>query len=163
MDGILTVHVVGGVALLATGVGAALAPKGRHSVHPVVGRVYVALLVVVLVTGMVIGARRPGVSPFEVATPPTLVMGLVGFFAARRPLRRRLGSAWKRWHIAGMGGSLIGVVTASTFQVVPRVAGTSAAVLVLTWVLPTLVGSALIARAIAREAAPGRVRAAPGG
>lgn len=153
MDGILVVHVFGGVALLATGVVAALAPKRRRSTHPRVGRVYVVLLVVVLVTGMVVGARRPGLTPFEIATPPTLTMGLVGFLAARRPLRHRLGGAWKRWHISGMGGSLIGVVTASALQVVPRLVGASPVTLVLTGVVPTVVGSAVIARVVTREVA----------
>jgi hypothetical protein len=153
MDGTLVVHVVGGVGLLVAGAAAALAPKRRRSPHPLLGRVYVGLLVVVLVTGMVIGARRPGLSPFEIATPPTLVMGLVGFAAARGPLRRRLGRAWRRWHITGMGGSLIGVVTASAFQVVPRIAGTSPTTLALIWILPTVIGSVLIARAVARELA----------
>lgn len=161
MDGLVLGHVVGGVALLAAGVAAALAPKRRRSRHPVAGRTYVVLLVLVLVGGMVIGARRPGLSAFEVATPPTLVLGLVGFAAARWPLRRWLGRRWKAWHIVGMGSSLIGVVTASAFQVVPRVAGappaeTGPLLAALIWAVPTLVGSVLIARAVATHGAGAR-------
>lgn len=152
MDGVTAGHAIGGAVLLSLGVAATLAPKRRQrSPHRRIGQSYLVLLVGVLTSGMVIGARHPGLSLFEVATPPTLLLGLTGFAAARGPLRRRLGGAWKAWHIAGMGGSLIGVVTATGFQVVPRLAGTHPVTMTLLWVAPTVVGSVLIRRATARH------------
>src|SRR5204863_9016280 len=58
---------------------------------------------------------------------------------------------WLAWHIGGMGGSFIGVVTAGLFQFVLRAAPASPIVITLTFALPTIVGSVLIARAVERR------------
>lgn len=147
MTSVVSVHAVGGTLLLVLGVTAAVAPKRRRrSPHVTAGTVYVGILVVTLVTGMVVGLRNPGVTLFEVATPPTLVMGLAGWAAARYRPRD-----WLAKHIAGVGGSLIGVVTAAGFQVVPRVVELDVAVATALWVVPTTVGSLLIRRAVVRR------------
>jgi uncharacterized membrane protein YeaQ/YmgE (transglycosylase-associated protein family) len=95
--------------------------------------------VLTLSTGLFIGSRHSGLTLFEVATPPTFALGLLGWLAGRS---RRKG--WLRWHIVGMAGSYIGVVTAFGFQAVPR------SLWPVWWLLPTAIGSAMIARSTRR-------------
>lgn len=140
------VHVPLGVALVVLGTAITLRPKTVLSGHPRLGTVYIGLLTVVLTTGMVIGASHPGVSAFEVATPPTLAAGWAGWWAARRSARRWLGRSWREWHVRGMAGSFIGVVTATLFQTVGRVVPQTAVVVTVLFMLPTIVGSVIIAR-----------------
>jgi peptidoglycan/LPS O-acetylase OafA/YrhL len=145
------VHAAAGTVLLALGVLAALSPKRRRrSPHRRFGQAYVLLLIVVLPTGMVIGAHDPALSLFELATPPTLLLGLAGWSAGRARPRRWWGQPWRTWHIAGMGGSLIGVITATAFQVVPRLVEITPVIAMALWSVPTIVGSVLIARATRR-------------
>lgn len=144
-------HATLGTLLVLAGAAASLSPKRRRrSAHRRVGQVYMALLVTVLPTGMILGAANPGVTLFEIATPPTLLLGLAGWWAGRTRPARFLGRPWRVWHIAGMGGSLIGVVTATAFQVVGRLVGMHPPVVLALWLVPTVVGSVLIARAQAR-------------
>lgn len=148
---LVLVHSLAGTLLLVAGVAASVSPKRRRrSPHRVLGLGYVGLLVLVLPSGLAIGMTNPGLTLFEIATPPTLAMGLAGWWAGRARPIRFLGQPWRVWHIAGMGGSLIGVVTATAFQVVPRVLDLGAGGTVALWVVPTVVGSVLIGRAQAR-------------
>lgn len=52
-----------------------------------------------------------------------------------------------------MGGSYIGVVTATAFQTLGRLVGDSAIATILIFALPTLIGTPLIAPAIERRLA----------
>lgn len=139
MDLLLMFHVSVGLMLLLLGLVALAGRKSRRARHPAFGNGYFAALVLTLSTGLLIGSRHPGITLFEVATPPTFALGLVGWLAGR--WRRR---GWLRWHIVGMAGSFIGVVTAFGFQAVPR------SLWPLWWILPTVIGSALIARSTRR-------------
>jgi len=139
MDLLLPFHVSVGLVLLLLGLFALAGRKSRLGRHPTVGNAYFAALVLTLSTGMVIGGRHAGLTLFEIATPPTFALGLVGWLAGR--WRRR---GWLRWHIVGMAGSYIGVVTAFGFQAIPR------SLWPIWWLVPTAVGSALIARATRR-------------
>jgi len=139
MDLLLPFHVSVGLVLLLLGLVALVGRKSRRARHPAVGTGYFVALVLTLSTGLLIGSRHPGLTLFEIATPPTFVLGLVGWLAGRS---RRQG--WLRWHIMGMAGSYIGVVTAFGFQAVPR------SLWPVWWLLPTAIGSALIARSTRR-------------
>jgi hypothetical protein len=139
MDPLLLFHVSVGLVLLVLGLVAILGRKSRRARHPLIGTGYFAALVATLSTGLLIGSRHPGLTLFEVATPPTFALGLLGWVAGR--LR---SAGWLRWHIVGMAGSYIGVVTAFGFQAVPR------NLWPVWWVLPTAMGSLLIARATRR-------------
>jgi hypothetical protein len=151
MNGASVLHSVLGVSLLVVGLLTILAPKRRHrSPHPTIGRVYFVLLAGTLGSGMVVGARDPAISPFEIVTPPTFLLGLVGILAARRR-RPWLGRPWLEWHIVGQGGSYIGVVTAALFQVVPRLVEPSPLLSVLLGVVPSVIGTVLIRRAVSRR------------
>jgi hypothetical protein len=139
MDLLLVFHVSVGLLLLTLGAVALLGRKSRRARHPLVGNAYFAALTLTLSTGLVIGLRHPGLTLFELATPPTFALGLMGWWAGR--VRRE---GWLRRHIAGMAGSYIGVITAFGFQAMPR------SLWPIWWVLPTVVGSLLIARATRR-------------
>ena len=152
MSFIIAFHAVTATALLVTGFLVLRAPKRRRGRHGRLGDVYFWLLAVALGSAMVVGAREPALSPFEIATPPTFALGLGGYLLAKRRPK-----GWLQWHIAGQGGSYIGVVTATMFQIVPRITPDSAVIYALIWALPTIVGSLLIARATARRV--GTVRA----
>jgi hypothetical protein len=153
---VIVVHGLLGTALLVVGFLALRAPKRRNGRHGRLGNAYFALLVTCLPLGMVIGSRHAGLSAFEIATPPTLAMGLVGWVAMRRRPRRFLGRPWIAAHVGGMGGSYIGVVTASSFQSFGRLAPDSVVAAVVIFALPTLVGAPLIGGAIARRTPAGR-------
>lgn len=134
-------HAAAGLLLLGLGALALTARKSKTSRHPRVGEAYFWTLVVTLTTAMVVGLQDPTWSLFEVMTPPTFVLGLLGYvMAKRRPPN------WLRWHIIGQGGSYIGVVTAFAFQVFPRVLPPSPLLTVAYWLVPTLIGTVLIVR-----------------
>ncbi len=141
MHTLLIVHASLGLLLLGLGGVALAGRKSRRARHPLVGTAYFWLLTSVLASAMLLGQRHAGWSLFEIMTPPTFALGLTGYLMARlRP------TGWLRWHISGMAGSYIGVVTAFGFQLVPR------AWFVYWWILPTVVGTALIVRAQRRVA-----------
>ena len=153
MSWIIAFHAVTATALLVTGLVVLSAPKRRKGRHGRAGDVYFWLLAVALGSGMVVGARHAELSPFEIATPPTFALGLLGYvMVKRRP------SGWLPWHIAGQGGSYIGVVTATLFQIVPRITPDSAVIYMLIWALPTIVGTVLISRATARRRLEAQLR-----
>lgn len=143
---VASVHGLASLALLVLGTAIATRPKGRRAGHPLLGRIYVAGMVPSLALAMVAGARDPGISVFEVITPPLTAALLLGWWAGTSGGRRRLGAAWVRVHASGMGGSLIGLYSAGTIQVVQRLAGDDTPLLALAFV-PTIVGSPLIRRA----------------
>jgi hypothetical protein len=151
LTAVIVAHAALGTALLVVGFLALRAPKRARSAHGRLGTVYFALLFTCLPLGLVIGAQHAGLSAFEVATPPTLAFGLVGYAAKHRRPRPLLGQPWIVAHLSGVGGSYIGVVTAGAFQTFGRIAPDSAVAAVVIFALPTLVGSPLIARAIARR------------
>ena len=147
-------HAVVAAGLVVLGLLALTSRKSKHSLHPRVGEVYFWVLVVALGSGMLVGGHNPGISVFEIATPPTLLLGLLGYVMVKRKPRRWLGRSWLYWHIFGQGGSYIGVVTATSFQTVPRLLTLAPPILrppdvlliVALFALPTIVGTILIRR-----------------
>ena len=116
------VHGLGGAALVVIGALALTAPKRRNdSLHTRWGEIYVWLLTATLGLGLVIGLDDPGLSVFEIVTPPTFAFGLVGYLTAKRR-GRILGLPWTCIHIPAQGGSYIGVITATSFQTLGNLA-----------------------------------------
>lgn len=144
----VVIHTVLGLLLLAVGAALMFGPK-RRGWHTVLGEVYHWLLLGTCAGGMLIGLRNPGISPFEAVTPPTYLLGLLGYLAGkvRRPV---LGKPWLLWHIVGQGGSYIGVWTAFAFQAVPSSLLPWPYRLWILMSLPSIVGGVLIARAVER-------------
>ena len=132
---LLIVHIAAGTAGLVLGpVG--LAVTDRFSWQPRVVAVYQASVVLLCFTALGLVILKPqlwGLALIAVAT----LGAVVGAWVVRR--RRRPG--WASRHVRLMGGSYISLATA--FLVV-NVGGPVA------WVLPSLVGSPLIARAVRR-------------
>jgi hypothetical protein len=148
-------HAVISVGLVSLGLLALITRKSRHSPHPRIGEAYFWVLVVALGSGLLVGAQNPGISVFEIATPPTLLFGLLGYVMVKRKPRRWLGRPWLYWHIFGQGGSYIGVVTATSFQTVPRLLELAPPALqppapllvVALFAIPSVTGTLLIRRA----------------
>ena len=139
-------HASAGLVLLVLGLLALTARKNRTSRHTRVGEVYFWLLIATLSSGMLVGLEHwPRVTVFEIVTPPTLLLGLLGYVMAKRRPKQ-----WLRWHIFGQGGSYIGVVTAFAFQAFPTFLPPSPVLTTAYWLLPTLIGSVLIARTTAK-------------
>src|ERR1043166_6869563 len=96
LTAVIVVHAALGTALLVVGFLALRAPKRARSRHGRAGSVYFALLFTCLPLGLVIGAHHAGLSAFEVATPPTMAFGAMGWLAKRRRPPPFLGRAWLR-------------------------------------------------------------------
>jgi hypothetical protein len=149
---VLGVHVVTGVAAVVAGLFAALARK-RAGRHPRAGRMYLVALGVVAVTvaGLAV-LRWPHDVHLLVLGVTALALG-VGGYAARR--RRRPG--WARRHIVGMGGSYVVLLTAFYVDNGPQLPLWQLLPTWALWVLPAGVGAPVIAAALRRHRALGRV------
>lgn len=147
MDPVLAIHIAAGGLGLVLLTPVLVARKRRRGWHGRLGRVLVGLAMVVAVTALWLVAQRPsellGLGILGVLTGLWAGGGL--WVAARRP---RLPGGWLRWHIPLMGSAAIAFVTAFAVQVLD---GHLAA-----WIVPSLVGSPLINRAVVRWTVPGR-------
>ncbi len=137
---LLSAHITAGSLGLLVGP-LAMAAKKRPGAHPRLGLAYQALVAVLAVSavGMVVMAPAR-LWPFAVIALATELAALGGW-AARR--RRRPG--WLVWHVSLMCGSYVSFVTA--FLVVNWSSP-------LAWLLPTVIGSPLIAVAARRAGGP---------
>src|SRR5215210_823297 len=118
MQVVIALHAAGGIAAFALGM-TALRARKRRGRHTNAGEIYTWVMLPVLATGVIIGTRDPAISPFEIAVFPTAIPLGIGYLAGKERARW-LGRPWFAWHIGGMGGSFIGVVTAGMFQVIGR-------------------------------------------
>ena len=150
---LIVAHAAAGIAAFALGAFALRARK-RRGRHTRAGDAYFWVMVPLLVSGIAIGAGDPAISPFEIAVIPTGGPLLLGYWAGKRRPRKFLGQSWLTLHIAGMGGSFIGVVTAGAFQSVYPLLPDHALTMTATFALPALVGTALIVRATNKRAQP---------
>lgn len=135
----LSLHIVAGTAGLLVGPAAMLAPK-RGGRHPQLGLVYQAIVALLACSAIGLVALSPArLWPFAAIAVATEAAALGGWF-----VRRRHRPGWLPVHVSFMCGSYVSFVTA--FLVVNWHSP-------LAWILPTVVGSPLIAVA-ARRAAP---------
>lgn len=146
---VLGLHVVAGTIGLLLAGPVVLTPK-RRGPHTVLGRLYVGALAVMCATAVLLGladpARLAGLLGIAVGTAAA---GAVGLAVARwRHRFRRLPGGWLVWHLNAMGSSVIAFVTAFAVQMTGGH--------VLAWIVPTLVGSPLIARHTAALTRAGR-------
>jgi uncharacterized membrane protein len=131
-------HVAAGVTGLAVGPAAMLVPKGR--LHARLGIAYQVAVLVLTTTAVGLVLSDPGrLAALGVIAALTEAAALGGWVLARR---RPQG--WRPWHIRLLAGSYVSVVTAFLVVQWPHP---------VAWVLPTLVGSPLIAWASARAKA----------
>jgi len=138
------VHIVAGMVSVATGVVAILSRKGRRT-HIVFGRIYVAAVGVLFATMVILATIRwPHDNHLAVLGLIALVVTILGYVN-----RRRHGADWL--HILAMGSSFVVVLTAfyvdngrflPLWNLLPPWT---------LWVIPSIVGAPLIARAILRR------------
>ena len=134
---VLVVHVIAGSTGLVLGPIAMRAAE-RRGLHTAVGSAYHWAMLTVGLSAVALAAFDPaGLWWFVPIAIGSYAGAAVGRWAARaKP------PGWLEWHVRGVGGSYIALVTA---LVVVNVQGTW-----LAWVLPTLVGTPLIELAVAR-------------
>jgi hypothetical protein len=137
-DTVLVLHILAGTAGLVLGPLAMLAPK-RRGRHTRVGTLYFVAMNGVCFSAAVLAvsdwARIWWFLPIAVFS---YFWAALGFWAVKR---RPLG--WLALHVIGQGGSYIALTTALLVVNV-------GADVPLAWALPTLIGSPLIGRVVAR-------------
>ena len=141
------VHIAAGIVSVASGIVAMLSRKGGR-VHILFGRIYVGGIAALFVTMVILAAIRwPHDNHLAVLGLIAFVATLLGFIN-----RRRHGA--DRWHILAMGVSYVVMLTAfyvdngpflPLWELLPRW---------MLWVIPSIVGAHLIARAIIRRTRP---------
>lgn len=138
-------HMLLAFVLFGLGAVVLIRRKSRRARHPLLGTIYFWMLTVVLGTGFIVGViHHPGEwTVFQVVTPPTWFSGLIGYVVARTRSAPILGRPWLWWHISGTTGSFIGVVSAFTFQIVPRFVphADPNAVIAALMIVPSIIGS----------------------
>lgn len=142
MNQVLIVHIVaGGLGLLLVPV-VTRSRKRRGGLHVWAGRVFASLALLVAATALVRVAAAPGeLLGLGVLGVLTGVWSAGGWWVARA--RPTLPGGWRVWHLNLMGSAAIGFVTAFVVQVADGH--------VLAWILPSVVGSVVIARATTRH------------
>lgn len=142
----LTLHIAAGAVCLLVGLVALLAAK-RKGLHTVLGETYHASYVLVFLSAVILSLLNwPELAHLFFIGIFSYGLALIGYVARKR---RRPG--WLGWHISGLVGSYIGVLTAVLVTNGPNLPGFQALPPILYWFLPTVVGSPLIARTVARH------------
>ena len=105
---------------------AAPLPGGARALprHRALGRVYGCAWLVLGATGAWLGARRPGVSAFELLNAIGLTLVAAGTLVGAVPaVRRRLGAGWFRLHVRLMLSSTAFLVVATANQILSHLVG----------------------------------------
>lgn len=139
----MTIHIVCGGCALAFGPVAMYARK-LPGLHTVAGEIYHWLFVGIFISACILAALDwPRLWWFVPLAGFSYAFALLGYLAAK--LR---WNHWLRFHLAGQGGSYIAMTTAVLVVNLGRN-------IWWVWILPTIIGSPLIAW-ITREVALGR-------
>lgn len=137
-------HVVAGIVSVAAGLVAILSRKGGR-VHILFGRIYVGGIAALFATMVVLAAIRwPHDNHLAILGLIALVASLFGFFNRRRHRA-------DPWHIAAMGISYVAMLTAFYVDNGPFLPLWNLLPPWALWVIPSIVGAPLIARAIVRR------------
>lgn len=138
---LLALHVAAGSAGLLLVAPVLLVPK-RRGWHPMLGRAYLACTGLLCATAYgLVGYDAGRLWPFALISTGTLACAGGGlWFALRRP------PGWMSVHLSLMSSSAISFITAFALQMTDFNP--------LAWILPTAIGTPLIARRAARAAVP---------
>jgi uncharacterized membrane protein len=138
------IHIAAGLGSVIAGIVAMLSRKGGR-VHIRFGRIYVAGIATLFATMVVLAAIRwPHDTHLAVIGLIALVAVVIGFFN-----RRRHGS--DSVHLLAMGVSYIAMLTAFYVDNGPFLPGWSLLPSWMLWVLPSLIGAPIIARALTKR------------
>jgi hypothetical protein len=146
----LAVHVIAGLTAVATGAAAALTRKGS-SRHVRAGRWFYRAISVVFATAAILAAMRWRQDYY------LFIIGAAAFAAAtigyQHRRRRRPGDTG---HIAGMGTGYVAMLTAFYVDNGPHLPLWDHLPALAFWLLPSVIGAPVIARAVlrGRHAAP---------
>lgn len=143
-DAVLALHIAAGGVGLFAGPVAGLARKAR-GLHTVAGWTYQTCVVVLTATTAVLVALDPDLWPFLLIAVATQAAA-----AAAVIVRRRRRGGWLPLHVQFVLGSYVSFVTAFTVNTVGGLA---------SWLVPSAVGTVLVAVATARVARTQRATA----
>jgi hypothetical protein len=147
---VLTLHVAAGAAILILGPIAMFSAK-RRGRHTRVGDVYHWVFFVLFVTAVGLALLNwDEVWWLALVGVGSYAFALLGFASAKRRWHE-----WVQWHVIGQGGSYIAAVTALLVVNWGDLTGSVGREAILPWLLPTLVGTPLIAW-LTLEVAAGR-------
>jgi hypothetical protein len=145
----LAIHVLAGVTAVASGAIAAIARKGSPQ-HIGAGRWYYRAITVVFVTAAVLAAMRWRQDHY------LFILGALAFTAATIGYQhRRRHRPGDTPHIAGMGTAYVTMLTAFYVDNGPHLPLWDRLPTLTFWLLPSVIGAPVIARAIIRA---GRAR-----
>ncbi len=143
----LAVHVLAGLTAVVTGAVAALVRKGSPR-HIRAGRWYYLAITVVFVTATVLAALRWRQDYY------LFIIGAVAFTAATIGYQhRRRHRPGDTGHIAGMGIAYVAMLTAFYVDNGPHLPVWDRLPAFMFWLLPSVIGAPIIARAIIRARA----------
>jgi hypothetical protein len=153
---VLAVHVIAGLAAVATGAIAALARKGSPR-HIRAGRWYYRAITVVFATATVLAAMRWRQDSYLFG------IGAVAFTAATIGYQhRRRHRPGNTGHIAGMGIGYVAMLTAFYVDNGPHLPLWDRLPTIAFWLLPTVIGAPIITRALIHaQHQSGQVRSGP--
>jgi uncharacterized membrane protein len=138
------IHIAAGLISVAAGLVAMLSRKGGR-VHVAFGRIYLGGIVTLFASMVVLAIIRwPHDNHLAVLGLIALVATLYGFIN-----RRRRGA--DRWHILAMGSSYVVMLTAFYVDNGPFLPVWNLLPPWALWIIPSIVGAPLIARAIIRR------------
>jgi len=139
-NAVQTVHITAGVAGLVLGPLAMFAPK-RQGTHTRIGEAYHWVMLTVCASAGVLAVLDwPRLWWFLLIAAGSYAFALRGYLAAKR--------RWPGWllaHVGGQGGSYIAMMTALLVVNWRSLTGVSGISSPLPWVLPTVVGSLILA------------------
>jgi len=140
----LAIHVIGGIAAVASGAIAALARKGSPR-HIRAGRWYYGAITVVFITATILAAMRWR-QDYQL-----FILGTIAFAAATIGYQhRRRHRPGDTGHIAGMGAAYVVMLTAFYVDNGPHLPLWDRLPSLAFWLLPAAIGAPIIARAIIR-------------
>jgi hypothetical protein len=139
---LLIPHIAAGLMAVVAGATAMLSPK-RRGRHPKAGSTYYLALCVVCATAVGMAAMRgPGDAYLVVLGALSLAAASLGYLA-----RHYRWQGWIRLHILGMGTSYIVLLTAFYVDNGPRLPVWDRLPVLAFWIVPSLIGLPLVARA----------------
>jgi hypothetical protein len=145
---LLVVHIAAGLTAVVAGATAMLSPK-RSGRHPKAGRTYYMALCVVCATAVGMAAMRwPEDAYLVVLGSLSLAAASLAYLA-----RHYRWQGWIRLHILGMGTSYIVLMTAFYVDNGPRLPMWDRLPVLAFWIVPSLIGFPLVARALVRHGA----------
>ena len=143
--GVLSVHVLLGLACVVLGVVAMLSGKRRGN-HPKFGTIYYWSLAALFATSTILAAMR-WAEDYHL-----FILGALSFSSATvgRMARRRLWSRWADFHVSGMGLSYVLMLTAFYVDNGKNLPLWRDLPYAAYWIVPGAVGVPLILRALTR-------------